>query len=528
MGKCGSLACFLSKIEINLQYMKMKQTQKFEEKVCSFIREHQMLSPGGRVVAGISGGADSVCLLLMLLKWRERYGLEFAAVHVNHRIRREAEDDARFVENLCERYQIPFYLREADIPRLSAEQNCSEEEMGRICRYQIFDEIVELFRADKIAVAHNLNDCCETMLFHLFRGSGLRGLTGIPPVRGNIIRPLLCMERWEIEEYLMAVGQTFCRDITNDADDYTRNKIRHHILSYAEEIAPGCVQRMGGTAEILAQTEDYLGQQTRAAIQQCVSVEHLPGELPAGDGARDTRYILDRTAFLAFHPAIQKRILYELTKNLSPGAQDISRTHVEDLCSLFNKEGNPQICLPFGIRGRREYENVILERLPQSGDAGEALLWLPSGEPGGKVTFSRLSSNHLLDMKVLSPKDLPCNEQNSLIFPQNQYTKWFDYDKMKKSPMLRTRAKGDYLMIRDSQGELHHKGLKDYMVTEKIPAAFREKIPVLAEDSHVLWLVGYRISEYYKVSENTKRILQVQLITDCSGSHTEEKNDGAY
>ena len=487
-----------------------------------------MLPPGGRVVAGISGGADSVCLLFMLLKWREHYGLEFAVVHVNHKIRSEAEDDARFVENLCGRYQIPFYLREADIPRLAVERKCSEEEMGRICRYQSFDEVAEIFRADKIAVAHNLNDCCETMLFHLFRGSGLRGLTGIPPVRDNIIRPLLCVERWEIEEYLTAVGQTFCRDVTNDADDYARNRVRHHILSYAEEeIAPGCVQRMGRTAELLAETEDYLGQQTRAAIEQCVLAEHLPNELSTGDETRNTRYVLDRTAFLELHPAIQKRMLYELTKKLSPEARDISRTHVEDLRSLFSKEGNPQICLPFGIRGRREYEKVILERLSQNGDADEPFLWLPSGEPGKEMIFLRISSDYSLDMKVLSPEDLPRNKENSLIFPQNQYTKWFDYDKMKKSPELRTRAGGDYLMIRDAEGELHHKGLKDYMVTEKIPAAFREKIPVLAEDSHVLWLVGYRISEYYKVSENTKRVLQVQLITDCS-SNTEEKSGRTY
>ena len=121
---------------------------------------------------------------------------------------------------------------------------------------------------------------------------------------------------------------------------------------------------------------------------------------------------------------------------------------------------------------------------------------------------------------------MPKNEENTLIFPQNQYTKWFDYDKIKELPVFRTRVGGDYLTIRDGQGRLCHKKLKDYMVTEKIPRNRRELIPVLAEDSHVLWLVGYRISEYYKVGENTKRVLQVQLITDCGSSSTEEKNGG--
>ena len=519
MGKCGRLACFLEKIDINLQYMKMTQTQKFEEKICSFIQEHQMLLPGERVVAGISGGADSVCLLFMLLEWRKRYGLELAVVHINHMIRGEAGEDARFVEDLCKRYEIPFYLREVDIPRLAEEQKRSEEEMGRICRYHAFGEVAELFHGDKIAVAHNRNDCCETMLFHLFRGSGVKGLAGIPPMRDKIIRPLLCVERREIEEYLAAVGQVFCRDVTNDADDYTRNRIRHSILSCAEEeIAPGCVQRMGQTAQLLAETEDYLQQQTRAAIEQCVTAESLA----------DEKYILDCETFLTFHPAIQKRILYEMAKELSPGARDITRSHVEDLHSLFIKEGNRKICLPFGIRGRREYGKVILETLREGDDAGTDLLWLPSKQFDGEMTFSPLSPGYLMDMKVISREDLSQNKEKTLIFPQNQYTKWFDYDKMKKSPVIRTREKGDYLMIRDAGGELHHKKLKDYMVTEKIPMRLREKIPVLAEDSHVLWLMGYRISEYYKISENTKRILQVQLITDCESSHTEEKRGRTY
>ena len=473
--------------------MRMTQTQQFEEKVCSFIGEHNMLLPGERVVAGISGGADSVCLLFVLLEWRRRHGLELAVVHVNHGIRREAGEDARFVQDLCARYEIPFYLREVNIPQMALEQKCSQEEAGRNCRYRAFAEAAEVFGAAKIAVAHNLNDCCETMLFHLFRGSGVQGLTGIPPVRDNIIRPLLCMEREEIEEYLAAVGQDFCKDLTNDADDYTRNRIRHHILSYAErEIAPRCLQRMGQTAQLLTEVEDYLRQQTKAAIDQCIAGERM----------------LDCATFMTFHTTIQKRILYEMLKDLSPGARDISRVHVEDLYNLFLREGNREVCLPFGIRGRREYGRVILERLPERKDAGS-------------IPFK-------LDMRVLSVDDLPRKNENSLNFPQNKYTKWFDYDKMKKSPVLRVRARGDYLTIRDAQGELRHKKLQDYMVTEKIPTSVREQIPVLAEDSHVLWLVGYRISEYYKITENTKRILQVQLVTDCENSNTEEKDGGTY
>ena len=175
-----------------------------------------MLQPGDRVVAGVSGGADSVCLLFLLLEWRREFPLDIAVVHVNHGIRPEAGEDARYVEKLCGEHRIPFFLTEADVRQRSILEKAAEE-----------------WGATKIAVAHNSNDRSETQLFHLFRGSGIRGLASILPVRGRIIRPILCLERWEIEDFLTQQGIFYCKDATNDEDDYTRNRIRHHILPYA-------------------------------------------------------------------------------------------------------------------------------------------------------------------------------------------------------------------------------------------------------------------------------------------------------
>ncbi len=172
------------------------------EKVFAYIKEHQMLQPGDRVVAGVSGGADSVCLLFLLLEWRREFPLDIAVVHVNHGIRAEAGEDARYVETLCGEHRIPFFLTEADVRQRSILEKCSEEEAGRRTRYEAFDKAAEEWGATKIAVAHNSNDRSETQLFHLFRGSGIRGLASILPVRGRIIRPILCLERWEIEDFL--------------------------------------------------------------------------------------------------------------------------------------------------------------------------------------------------------------------------------------------------------------------------------------------------------------------------------------
>ena len=212
----------------------MKVKYQIEEKVFSYIREHHMLKPGDRVVAGISGGADSVCLLFVLLEWAKVCPLELAVVHVNHGIRKEAGEDAAYVKSLCEAHCLPFYLLEKDVRERAEQEKCSEEEAGRKTRYEAFEAVAKEIGADYIAVAHNSNDRSETMLFHLFRGSGIKGLGSIQPVRDNIIRPILCLERKEIEAYLEDRGITYCQDATNATDDYTRNRIRHHILPYAE------------------------------------------------------------------------------------------------------------------------------------------------------------------------------------------------------------------------------------------------------------------------------------------------------
>ena len=466
------------------------------EKVFAYIKTHQMLQAGDRVVAGVSGGADSVCLLFLLLEWQKECPIDIAVVHVNHGIREEAGEDARYVEKICADRKLPFFLTQADVRDRARREKCSEEEAGRRTRYEAFEDAAEKWGATRIAVAHNSNDRSETQLFHLFRGSGIRGLASILPVRDRIIRPILCLERWEIEEFLRQQGISYCKDATNDEDAYTRNRIRHHILPYAEQnIAKGCVSHMNQTAELLAETEDYLELQTLAAGEKCVKTV-------------ENRIHISVEDFLTLHPVIRRRLLYEEVKKLSPGQKDITCQHVSELLSLFTQEGNRKICLPFGIRGRRQYGEVILHvESPDTGDRGEGHfldLEMPAGE--SREIPCALG---ILEYSVCETGNTP--EKNQEV-PTNQYTKWFDYDKIKKCPMVRTRQTGDYLTIADGRGGVIHKSLKRFLVDQKIPQTERDRLPVLAEEDHVLWVIGYRISEYYKVSENTKRILKVQLI----------------
>lgn len=237
------------------------------------------------------------------------------------------------------------------------------------------------------------------------------------------------------------------------------------------------------------------------------------------------RYVIDIKTFTAFHMVLRKRMLHELMKRLSPSGKDIHQVHVKDTLELFDREGNGSVSLPFGIRARKQYEFVMLE---VSGAEREPVLAAEAECGGGTVPgWEEISAEPFvynlgklgkLEFTVFSAK------KNQEIL-QNRYTKWFDCDKIEESLVIRFRNTGDYFTIADGRGGMVHKSLKDYMITEKIPAPYRDKIPVLAMGKHVLWLVGRRISEYFKVSGNTKHILQVRLMEE---ERTEEKNVGTH
>ncbi len=466
-----------------------------------------MLQPRDKVVLGVSGGADSVCLLFVLLEWAKECPLELRVVHVNHGIRAEAGEDARYVEKLCQEQGIPFHLQEGDVPALAEAGGLSEEEAGRKLRYDTFYQIMETYSMNKLAVAHHGNDCAETMLFHLFRGTGIRGLSGIQPVsETGIIRPLLCLERQEIEDYLKERGIAFCVDATNGEDDYTRNRIRHHILPYAEqEICSKAVAHMNHTAELLRRVDAYLAGQVAQARQRCeirqqdTSIEGtsiLSAERVQGEGAGIT--VLQVQEFLREEVLIQTQLLHSLLLEKSRQRKDISEVHVEELRKLFLREGNREILLPQGIHGRRSYDRVEVWQ--------ETDLVQTSGI-GTDRTFLFQVFPYKKEMKV----------------PENQYTKWFDYDKIEESPEIRTRRTGDYLTLRAADGTVIHKKLKEYMITVKIPVYLRDQIQLLAKGNHIIWFPGYRISEEFKITENTKQILQVQLV---KGSGPVEEKDG--
>jgi tRNA(Ile)-lysidine synthase len=229
------------------------------EKVFKYIREKGLIKKNDHIIAGVSGGADSVCLLLLLIEMKREWNLKIHVVHVHHGIGgKEADEDAAFVEKLCKEKQLSFSCHYVDIPKVSQTEGISCEEAGRQERYRIFNQVMKEKTAYKIAVAHNLNDNSETILWNLFRGTHIKGLGGIAPENGVLIRPILCLTREEIEEWLEEKEIDYRKDSTNDQEIYTRNRIRKNILKEAREnINFRSLEHIAGAGEALREIEEY-------------------------------------------------------------------------------------------------------------------------------------------------------------------------------------------------------------------------------------------------------------------------------
>ena len=459
------------------------------EEVLQYIMQYHMVEPGDVVIAGVSGGADSVCLLLVLEKLVAKLSITIEVVHINHGIRAEAGEDAEFVRKLCKDRQIPFHLICADVEAQAKQEKLSTEEMGRKIRYEAFRQILG-GRKGKIAVAHNSNDRAETMLFHLFRGTGLTGACGIRPVQGEIIRPLLFLERKEIEQWLQEQQISFCTDATNLGDDYTRNRIRHHILSYAEkEIVHGTTANMNRAAKQLQEADEYVMRQTLAAVERCCIFTEHPKAVS-----------VKLSLLQKEDPFIRKRLLFYAVCETAGQKKDITEAHIQSIDKLLQGTGSKECMLPYQVHVYKQYEWVKIEKREACAEpSGEEYPELPVGIPS------------VIQVPLLGDVEFQTFPyEKSQIIPQKTYTKWFDYDKITRIMCLRPRQAGDYLTVNQQMGR---KSLQDYFVDQKIPKENRNSLYVLAMDHHVVWVPGLRISEYFKITEQTEYVLQVKVLS---------------
>lgn len=475
----------------------------FLNKVTNFIEKTKMLSQGDRVVVGVSGGADSVALLSVLTFLRETYDLKLTVVCVNHGLRPEAVKEADYVAKLCQDLSVDFILREFDCDKSAKEQGIGTEEAGRKFRYEAFNEALGS-DFGKIAIAHNMNDCAETVLFHLCRGTGPTGLAGIKPVSGNKIRPLLCVSREEIEKYLHDCNLKFFVDSSNLGMDYARNRIRNLVLpTLNDRINALSTEHIYNTAGLMGEMNDFVNHEVLAAYEKVTEM-------------KPCKVSIDIKGLVNYYPYIRKMIIRMAIDNLVPANRDITIGHIESVLKLCEKDGYRSVDLPYKLTAYHSYDVLVLERF--RGEAKEKL-------PGKVATKSAFTGDNPPDEEcaaeyVICPGEgsyeIPglgrvtltvSDKDDNFVISQKEYTKCFDYAKIDAPIVLRKRREGDFLTIDNGK----HKKLKDFLIDRKVSKPERDKIFVLACRSNILWVVGYRIGSDFKVSEQTNKILTVDI-----------------
>lgn len=562
------------------------------EKILFYMKRYHMIPENKNIVVGLSGGADSVCLLYVLAALRKKLGLQLCAVHVHHGLRGvEADADEAYVRDICRAWDVPLKAMRIDAAALAKQWGIGCEEAGRRARYEIFEECLQEMGGCRgaIAVAHHRDDCAETLLFHMFRGTGLDGMAGIRPVRKTeresmIIRPLLEIGKTEIESFLQEKGISWRIDSTNTGEDYTRNRIRNRVLPYAEkEICSGAGAHLAKEAQLLAETADFVRSCTRQALERCrveaddlkanacgiEIVEHVGRREGTAEYRRcDKQTIIKLNIELLQQEDIflQKQCVRECLLEIGTG-RDLTAAHIEAVRHLVGTDcqSGRKLRIPAcQLEVERQFGLLVFRRLERQQDASpeqqdaspEQQGVLPEQQDASpEQRFDRgrqvglqtpelplpehSSELHVPGMGVVSvrylqwdeltagekkaaaggkntaagEKNTAAGEESSAAagaflknIPQKKYTKWLDYDKIIQSVVFRTRRSGDYLTIDDNFSK---KSLKKYMIEEKIPANERNSMLVLADGNHIIWVPGGRISTYYRVTEQTKVILEV-------------------
>lgn len=513
-------------------------------KVWEYMQQHHMLEGGSKVVMGISGGADSVALLLLLSALRRTNNFSLYAVHINHGIRQEALEDAEYVKKLCEECSVPFYLYEADIPAMAKLQKKTEEEMGREYRYQCFFEVAEQVGADAIALAHHMGDQAETVLFHLVRGTGLSGMAGIRPVNEmesseishgkiRVIRPLLCCTKKELTNWLLSREVVWCEDTTNKSIVYTRNKIRNNIIPLLEEINAEAVSHIAELADSMREYEVFFQHMVKEYIKENVSIIKEEKKKYGGSGNRSGQTIdggerevqlvceTNRNRLLEKESVFVHAVIYEMLVKVCQVKKDLTREHIRDVFWLLDKQSGKKVMLPYNVEAVVSYENLII-RKSLNKDVEE---WkqkvvvrnhlFANGKAVQRIVLP-FGGSLLLEMKNVS--GMTEEQQGILLFntrnSKNSYTKFFDCDTIKDTLYVRTVKPDDYFVMNETGGK---KKLSRHLIDTKVPVDQRKYTMVLAMEQEVLWVIGGRRCERFKIKDNTEYILKVTYEGENNG-----------
>lgn len=473
--------------------MKAESQPLLEQRVLDFTHQHQLVSGREKMVVAVSGGPDSVCLLHILVKLQKKLKVKLHLAHLNHQLRgAESEADAEYVAKLARKLGIPATIEGRDVKGYQEQKRLSLEEAAREVRYSFLAEVAKSIGTDRVAVGHTRDDHIETILMHLIRGSGTRGLRGLQPYTewksktGSliIIRPLLDISHRETEDYCRRHRLAPRLDASNLSLSPLRNRIRQQFLPLLESYNPAVAEALLRTGRIASDDIDFLDEQ----------VSRLWDEVAR---QQEKSVIFDKARFDQLPPTLKRYLLRASVERLLGSAKDIEMRHIEEMMSLATKPAGKRLNLPGGLLfsvGYNQYQLATdmtsLSPLPKL--KGEFQLNIP-GEtrlPGWRIKAT-----------VIDPSTIKGLTKNSFIA-------YLDLGKTGDRLLVRPRRRGDRFQ---PLGLSQPKKLGEFMIGAKIPQAWRGQIPVVCSGEQILWVVGWRLDERAKVTEDSKQVLRLEF-----------------
>ena len=462
-------------------------TTDIKERFLSYIEENSLINKGDGIVVGLSGGPDSVCLLHLLCSIREELNLKIVAAHINHMIRGEAADaDENYSKKLCEKMRVKFFVLRKDVEGFAKNSGLSSETAGRRVRYDFFDEVLKKTGFLKIATAHNANDQAETILLRIMRGTGLDGLTGIPVKRDDkYIRPILFMKREEVESYCEENCLEPRIDGTNLEKIYSRNKVRLDILPYMKEnFNKDVIEAINRMALLLQEDNKFIVEEvSRSYKKYCIE--------------KIDKVIIQKEVFNE-GSAIVGRIIRKAIKKVNGNQYDVELKHIKEIENIQQMSTNKIIDLPYGICAENVYGDIHIKMKSSiRKNEYDEVVYEKKLIDGKKIEFGE----YIFYCSVLK-------KDENVQINKNKYIKYFDYNKINGNIIIRQRKNGDKINPLGMNG---NKKLKDIFIDMKVPKEERDIIPIVQFGDYIAWVVSLKLSNKFKVTNETKNILKIEF-----------------
>jgi len=462
-------------------FSKMDLFPRFRQFVCNL----QLIQEGEKILLGVSGGVDSMVLLDLFLRLKKEMPLDLGVGHFNHGLRgTQADSDEQFVKDYCTKHGIPFYSSRGNVAEWAQKEKRSLEEMARIFRYRFLHEIMYGNSYQKIALGHHADDQAETVLFHLIRGAGLRGISGMKPIQGVVIRPLLFATRNEIEAYANDREIPFCVDETNMDRRYARNFIRWEVLNpLKSRFGEGVVRTICRIASASAEIIPLIEREADLAFVKVVRRGPI-GEI-----------LLDLSQFLQYFSIVQKAVLDRIVLQFFP-----------DGISLKSTEYDRVLCLAF--HGRSGQKTILKNKIHVFKTGSNLAFLREDGELPQEIDVKMGQWVELWNgMKFLAS---PYSGDSIRFSEKDPNTEYFDMEQVHFPLKIRRWKRGDVFI---PLGMSKPKRLKAFFIDEKISNYLRPRIPLLTdtEGKRILWVAGYRMADSVKIKDQTRSILKVQL-----------------